>query len=76
MKVKYTLEKTESQDIRQMFENIPDDLCKYVCCPEGNGNDNGDTCECCPMRVIQENWSRGLERLCEQTSEALKKIEG
>ena len=76
MKVKYTLEKTESQGIRQMLEDIPTDLCGYVNCPEGNGNDNGDTCECCPMRLIQDTWCRGLEQLCQQTSDALKKIEG
>ena len=35
MKVKYTLEKTESQGIRQMLEDIPTDLCGYVHCPEG-----------------------------------------
>ena len=76
MKVKYTLEKTESQGIRQMFEDIPINLCDYVCCPDGNGNNEGDTCECCPMRPIKDNWCRGLELLCEQTNEALKKIEG
>ena len=75
MKVKYTLEKTESQGIRQLLEDIPIDLCGYVSCPDGNGNNDGDTCECCPMKIIQENWSRGLTLLCKQTSEALKKIE-
>lgn len=72
MKVKYTLEKTESQGIRQMLEDIPVDLCGYVCCPDVNG----DACEICPMKPIQDNWYRGLECLCEQTCEALKKIEG
>lgn len=76
MKVKYTLEKTESQSIHQMLDNIPFDLCRYVCCPKGNGNDDGDSCECCPMNPIQDNWSRGLEQLCQQTIDALKKIEG
>ena len=76
MKVKYTLEKTESQGIRQMLEDIPIDLCGYVRCPDGNGNSDGDACECCPMKSIQENWSRGLEQLCQQTIDALKKIEG
>lgn len=76
MKVKYTLEKTESQGIRQMLEDIPINLCGYVCCPDGNGNNDGDACECCPMRPIQDNWGRGLELLCQQTSDALQKIEG
>lgn len=76
MKVKYTLEKTESQGIRQMLEDIPIDLCAYVCCPEGNGNNDGDTCECCPLKPIQDNWYRGLEQLRQQTSDALKNIEG
>lgn len=76
MKVKYTLEKTESQGIRQMLEDIPIDLCGYVCCPDGNCNEDGDPCECCPMRPIQEKWGRGLELLCQQTCDALKKIEG
>jgi hypothetical protein len=72
MKVKYTLEKTESQGIRQMLDNIPMDLCDYVTCPdELYGN-----CDACPLLAISSNWSKGLERLCEQTSEALKKIEG
>lgn len=76
MKVKYTLEKTESKDIRQMLDDIPIDLCDYVSCPDGNGNNDGDPCECCPMNLIQDNWYRGLQRLCQQTSEALKEIEG
>ena len=76
MKVKYTLEKIESQSIRQMLEDIPIDLCDYVCCPEGNGNNDGDSCECCPMKLIQDNWHRGLEQLCQQTCDALKQIEG
>ena len=76
MKVKYTLEKAESQSIREELDRIPLRLCDYVDCPEGNGNNDGDACECCPMRLIQDNWSRGLEQLCQQTSDALKKIEG
>ena len=76
MRVKYTLEKAESQSIHQMLKDIPTDLCCYVDCPEGNGNDVGDTCECCPMRIIKDNWNKGLELLCKQTIEALKKIEG
>lgn len=75
MKVKYTLEKTESQGIRQMIDDIPTDLCDYVCCPNGNGNNDGDLCECCPMNPIQYKWGKGLEQLCQQISEALKKIE-
>ena len=75
MKVKYTLEKTESQSIHQILEDIPTDLCCYVDCPEGNGNNDGDLCECCPINPIRDNWIRGLEQLCQQTSEALKKIE-
>ena len=76
MKVKYTLEKTESQGIRQMLEGIPTNLCGYVDCPDGNGNNDGDLCECCPMSLINEKWNRGLEQLCKQTSDALKNIEG
>lgn len=76
MKVKYTLEEKESKSLREILENIPTDLCHYVECPKGNGNNDGDLCECCPMNPIQNNWIRGLEQLCEQTSEALKKIEG
>ena len=72
MKVKYTLEKTESQSIRQMIDDIPTDLCDYVDCPEElDGN-----CDTCPLLAISNNWSRGLEQLCQQTSDALKKIEG
>ena len=72
MKVNFTLEKTESQSIRQMLEDIPVDLCSYVACPdELEGN-----CENCPLLSISENWSRGLQQLCQQTCDALKKIGG
>ena len=72
MKVKFTLDKTESQGIRQMLEDIPLDLCAYVACPkELEGN-----CDSCPLLAISDNWSKGLELLCQQTSDALKKIEG
>lgn len=72
MKAKYTLEKTESQSIRQMLDDVPIDLCRYVTCPdELDGN-----CDACPLLAISDNWSRGLEQLCQQTSDALKKIEG
>lgn len=72
MKVKYTLEKIESQKIRQMLDDIPIDLCRYVACPdELDGN-----CDACPLLAISEHWSRGLEQLCQQTSDELKKIEG
>lgn len=72
MKVKFTLEEKESKAIRQALEDIPIRLCDFVDCPDMEG----DACENCPMRPIQDNWDRGLELLCEQTSEALKKIEG
>ena len=72
MKTKFTLEKDESQKIRQMLDDVPIDLCRYVTCPEAlDGN-----CDACPLLAISENWSRGLEQLCQQTSDALKKIEG
>jgi hypothetical protein len=72
MKAKFTLEKTESQSIRQMLEDIPIDLCGYVNCPkEIEGN-----CDACPLLAISNSWSKGLEQLCQQTSDALKKIEG
>lgn len=72
MKVKFTLEEKESQGIRQMLEDIPIDLCAYVNCPDMEG----DCCENCPLRSIQEHWHRGLEQLCQQTCDALEKIEG
>ena len=72
MKVKFTLEKDESQKIRQMLEDVPIDLCAYVTCPEEL---NGD-CDACPLLAISENWSKGLAQLCQQTGDALKKIEG
>jgi hypothetical protein len=72
MKAKFMLEKDESQKIRQMLDDIPIDLCRYVNCPdELDGN-----CDACPLLDISDNWSRGLEQLCQQTSDALKKIEG
>ena len=72
MKVKFTLEKDESQKIRQMLDDIPIDLCEYVNCPD----ELGGNCDACPLLAISNNWSRGLEQLCQQTSDALKKIEG
>jgi len=72
MKAKFILEKDESHKIRQMLDDIPIDLCRYVTCPdELDGN-----CDACPLLAISDSWSRGLELLCDQTSEALKKIEG
>lgn len=71
MKVKFTLEKEESQKIRQMLEDIPIDICQYITCP----NELGGNCDACPFLAISENWSRGVEQLCQQTSDALKKIE-
>lgn len=72
MKVKFILEKDESQKIRQVLDTVPIDLCEYVDCPkELDGN-----CDACPLLAISENWNRGLEQLCQQTSDALKKIEG
>ena len=72
MKAKFILEKDESQKIKQMIDNIPNDLCRYVTCPdELDGN-----CDACPLLAISDNWSRGLEQLYQQTSDALKKIEG
>ena len=72
MKTKFLLEKDESQKIRQMLDDIPIDLCNFVQCPEElDGN-----CDKCPLLAISENWSRGLELLCQQTSDELKKIEG
>ena len=72
MKVKYTLEKDESQKIRQMLDDIPIDLCGYVHCPdELDGN-----CDACPLLAISDNWSRGLAQLCQQVGDELKKIEG
>lgn len=72
MKVNFTLEAEESHKIRQMLEDIPIDLCDYVKCPEAlNGN-----CDVCPLLNIANNWSKGVELLCLQTSEALKKLGG
>lgn len=72
MKVKYTLEKDESQKIRQMLDDIPIDLCGFVNCPEElDGN-----CDNCPLLAISDKWSMGLELLCQQVSDELKKIEG
>lgn len=72
MKVKFTLEKTESQSIRQMLDDIPIDLCRYVDCPDKlDGN-----CDVCPLLAISIKWSQGLEQLCQQISDELKKIEG
>ena len=72
MKTKFILEKTESQKIRQMLDDIPIDLCTYVCCPdELDGN-----CDVCPLLAISNHWAKGLELLCQQTSDELKKIEG
>ena len=72
MKVKFTLEKTESQSIRQMLENIPIDLCEYVTCPK----ELDGKCDTCPLLAISNAWSKGLELLCQQTNDLLKKIEG
>ena len=72
MKAKFLLEKDESQRIRQMLDDIPIDLCGYVHCPEELDGD----CDACPLLAISNNWCQGLEQLCQQTSDALKKIEG
>ena len=72
MKTKITLEKTESQSIRQILEDIPLDLCAYVDCP----NELEGNCDACPLLPISNNWSKGVELLCQQTCDALKKIEG
>lgn len=72
MKVKFTLEEKESKALYQALKDIPINLCDFVDCPDVDG----DICAYCPMRPIEANWDRGLEQLCQQTSEALKKIEG
>lgn len=59
MKVKFTLEEKEYNTIEQMFEDIPVDLCRYVDCPPCEG----DSCECCPLRAIRDEWEEGLSIL-------------
>lgn len=71
MKVKYTLEKTESQSIHQMFEDIPTDLCRYVDCPDVDG----DACENCPIKAINHKWENIHDRIQHEIIPMLKKIE-
>ena len=71
MKVKYTLEKTESQGIHQMLEDIPVDLCTFVHCPEVEG----DACENCPMTTINHKWNNIHDRILHEIIPMLKKIE-
>lgn len=71
MKVNFTLEEKERAAIGQMLEDIPIDICEYVDCPDCIDGQ----CDFCPLLPISENWSRGLEQLCQQTCEALKKLE-
>lgn len=70
MKVEYSLTKTEYNDIQQMFENIPTNLCNYAKCPECEG----DACENCPLRSISEQWENGLANLCWSINERLATI--
>lgn len=70
MKVEYSLTKEEYNNIEQMFEDIPINLCDYVECPNGVEN----ACERCPLRSISEQWENGLENLCDSINERLATI--
>ena len=70
MKVQYTLTKEEYNNIQQMFEDIPIRLCDYVKCPDCEG----DACENCPLRSIDELWENGLSKLCWSINERLEAI--
>lgn len=70
MKVQYTLTKEENDNIQQMFEDIPIDLCGYVKCPECEG----DACETCPLHSISAEWYNGLTELVGSINERLKAI--
>ena len=68
MKVEYSLTKAEYDNIQQMFEDIPIDLCDYVECPTGE-------CVNCPLRIISEQWFGGLTNLCRTVNERLATIQ-
>ena len=67
MKVKFTLEEKEYNDIEQMFEDIPIDLCQYVDCPPCDG----DSCVCCPLKTIRDEWEKGLGILVHNVNKKL-----
>lgn len=72
MQVKWTLTEAESRYIREVFEDIPTNLCDFVECPEGCG----DMCECCPMKQISERWADLLTRcIHDEIIPFLKEIE-
>lgn len=67
MKAEYSLTKDEYNNIQQMLENIPIDLCGYVECPICS-------CDNCPLRTISEQWYMGLTALCTTVNERLATI--
>ncbi len=71
MQVKYTLASSESQALRQAFEDIPTDLCHFVECPDCEG----DACENCPMAVINHKWQNMHERIYNEILPMIKAIE-
>lgn len=72
MKVKFTLEEEESKALRQALEDIPVDLCRFVNCPDMDGN----ACENCPMAAIERKWQDMHECIQEEILPMIKKIEG
>lgn len=71
MKVKFTLEETESKALFQALEDISIDLCSYVDCPDMEG----DACENCPMATINQKWQNMCERIQEEIVPMIKEIE-
>jgi hypothetical protein len=71
MQVKYTLTPTESKSLRQVFEDIPTDLCGFVECPDCDG----DACENCPMALINAKWNDMLNSIHNNILPMIKAIE-